>query len=78
MSVIFSFFYSSPFSFLLLLSPFLFFSNEKKKEISFSFSNAFSFVREEKKEEFFSIFISFLKRRRGGNGMERGRREWKE
>jgi hypothetical protein len=30
-------------------------------------------VKEEKKEEFFSIFISFLKRRRGGNGMERGR-----
>jgi hypothetical protein len=35
-------------------------------------------VKEEKKEEFFSIFISFLKRRRAGNGMERGRREWKE
>ena len=38
-----------------------------------SFSPPFSFVKEEKKEEFFSIFISFLKRRRGGNGMERGR-----
>ena len=38
-----------------------------------SFSPPFSFVKEEKKEEFFSIFISFLKRRRGGNRMERGR-----
>jgi hypothetical protein len=38
-----------------------------------SFSTPFSFVKEEKKEEFFSIFISFLKRRRGGNRMERGR-----
>jgi hypothetical protein len=57
-SVIFSFFYSSPFSFLLLLSPFLFFSNEKKKEISFSFSNAFSFVREEKKRK--KIFFQYL------------------